>query len=783
MKTILRNFLSVIRRFKMAMLLNIVGLAIAFAAFMVIMMQLDYDWSFSKSHLDSDRIYRIEVSNYAGNVPILPRPFADQFIASSPHIVAGALTAPSFNTDLFFTIEKDGEKSNYREPVLKVSPNYGGVFEFDMVEGESTALNNPDVVLIPLSLSKKLFGNESAIGKQLKSNLGLFTVGGVYSDFPENTIITNNIYYPMSADEHLNDWHNSMFYCFIRLDSPANKEIVLDNFVSNNDPVELGNKTKWLENADIRLTSIPDIHFTTDTVFDFTPKAGRQTLLVLLAIAFIIILIAGINFTNFSTALAPMRIKSINTQKVLGAEQTTIRSALIAEAILVSSIAYLLSLGLISWFARTDFSAIVSADLSMSAHPYILLFTAGIALISGLLAGIYPSFYVTSFSPALVLKGSFGLSSKGRALRNTLISVQFLASFALIICSIFMYLQNRYMQESSFGYDKDNLIVSDLPVSMWDKKEAYSNQLRNFSGVDQVTFSDIVLSGADQYMDWGINYNDKFIQFQCLPVDPSFLDVMGIDVIDGRNFRQDDQRLNVGGLIFNEKAQKAFDLVVGEKVSGMEIVGIIPDIKFASFRTEVVPMAFHVWGMNKFQNPMSNYAYIKLKEGADVKETMAHIQQVSQAMDPDYTFNIKLYDEVIHGLYKDENQLSSMIILFSIIAVLISMVGVFGLVVFESEYKRKEIGIRKVLGSTTRQILAMFNKHYFQILFICFVIAAPIAYYTISRWLENFAYKSPMHWWVFLLSFLIVNLVTSLTVTFQSWRVANANPVDSIKTE
>jgi putative ABC transport system permease protein len=257
---------------------------------------------------------------------------------------------------------------------------------------------------------------------------------------------------------------------------------------------------------------------------------------------------------------------------------------------------------------------------------------------------------------------------------------------------------------------------------------------------------------------------------------------MGVEIKEGRNFREDDAKTRQGAYIFNEKARDQYNLVLNDRIDSAEIVGFMPDVKFASFRTEVVPMAFFVWGTQNWGN-QSNYAYIKVKAGSDLRAAMTHVRNTLQTFDNEYPFNVRFFDEVINNLYEKEQKLSSLITLFSLVAIFISIVGVFGLVVFDSEYRRKEISIRKVFGSTTGEILIAFNKTYIRILAICFVLAAPMAWYAVDKWLENFAYKTPMYWWVYLVAFVIVFLLTVCTVTFQNWRAANMNPVESIKTE
>ncbi len=482
-----------------------------------------------------------------------------------------------------------------------------------------------------------------------------------------------------------------------------------------------------------------------------------------------------------------MRIKSINTQKVLGSPDSVLRLSLLAEAILVSAVAYLISLGMLFIASKTFIASLVDADMAFSAQSGVITTTAVIAVAVGVLAGLYPACYITSFPPALVLKGSFGLSPKGRLLRSTLVSIQFIASFILIISSLFMFLQNRFMQNTPLGYDKDELIVMELNGKVNKSQDVLASEVKTFSGIEDITFAEQVLSSRDFYMGWGREYKDKDINFQCIPVSPSFLRVMGIKVTDGRDFRPEDDLKDTGCYIFNEKAREMYDLELGDKIDGGEIIGFMPNIKFASFRNEVSPMTFYVWGKYYWGGEVdSKYyaaAYVRVKAGSDLRAAMKHIQASLKKIDPVYPFKVSFYDEILQRTYVKELKISNLITLFSVIAILISIVGVFGLVVFESEYRRKEVAVRKVLGSSTPQILVLFNRSYLIILVICFILSAPVAFYGVYRWLENFAYRTPMYWWVFLAAFIIVSVITFITVTFQNWHVANSNPVESIKSE
>ena len=395
MKTILRNFISVLRRFKMAMLLNVFGLSIAFAAFMVIMMQVNYDYTFDSCQPEADAIYRMDMDFQGKASAVFSRPFARGFKESSPHIKAGMIMA-SWNSELFYSVERQGERLNFQDPVVNASPGITRVFHFNMLEGDETALDQPETAIIPESMARRLFGDESAIGKRLmnvETGSTVATISGVFKDFPLNSSIRNIIYRQMHPKENYDTWSNQNYFFFFRMDDPANTKDVKENFMKNFDASQqFGKDFDWEKDGiDLRITPLPELHFLENVSFDSMPKASRQTVRVLFAIAFVILLIAGINFTNFSTALTPMRIKSINTQKVLGSPDSVLRLSLLAEAIIVSAVAYLISLGMLFIAGKTFIASLVDADMAFSAQSGVITTTAVIAVAVGVLAGLYPA--------------------------------------------------------------------------------------------------------------------------------------------------------------------------------------------------------------------------------------------------------------------------------------------------------------------------------------------------------------------------------------------------------
>ena len=526
MKLMIRNLLYLFKRFKTAVVLNLFGLTIAFAAFLLIVMQVDYEMNYDAMHSKSGRTFRLEANHgeFEHNA-IHCLMFSDAFVNSSAHITDYSYRYPFYGGERYCQIDEvddQGEAKVFKENFQLCLPNISDVFDFHMKEGSVECLSIPGSVLIPESVAKRLFDKQSAIGKRIRMSgssgwqpvsTTILTIGGVYKDFPGNTTVQNRIYVPMDQLDLLkSSWQMYANEIYVTLDDPLNKEEVLDHFNKTFDFAK--SQMGSAQEIALRLTPLKDVYYTHDTTFDFNPKGHRETNYVLLGIAFLILFIAGINFTNFSTALTPMRIKSINTQKVLGSSDRTLRGSLLVEAVCVSLFAYLLSLLFLYIIPKTPVVSLVDADISFGAQPMIIAGTAVIAAIVGVLAGLYPSYYVTSFPPALVLKGSFGLSLAGRRMRSVLVGVQFVASFILIIGSLFMYLQNHYMQNAPLGYDKEEMIIVHLNNTINKNRDAFTDRLKSFSGVQDVTYSQFLLSRQDQYMGWGRDYNGNNINFQ-----------------------------------------------------------------------------------------------------------------------------------------------------------------------------------------------------------------------------------------------------------------------------
>ena len=790
MKTIVRNFTSIFKKFVTANLLNLLGLSLAFASFFVIMTQVNYDLSYNKSFTEHENLFRMtwylgaEEEDYGAT---LPRPVVERLAAASPHITGYNVMQGWTNFDQYIV---DGQEFSLN--LVYGIHDFLSVFKPTVITGNLEGLKQRYNIVLPRSEAMRLFGTTDVVGQTLKykweDNL-YYNVCAVIEDYPDNNFLHGACFIGVNSNEgNYNNWN---YDAYIRVDDAKNLPTVQETLRKMLIDIckEKYNLTTQEEEDALQVifTNVADAHFSKDLN---KAAPGRSSVYLLICFSLLIVVIAAVNFMNFTLAETPMRIRSINTQKVLGATAAKLRASLLVEAVIISLIAFMVALVIVYLPRDFGLQELVQASILLQDHPVLIAITLALSIGVGILAGAYPSYYVTSFPPALVLKGSFGLSPKGRVLRSVLICLQFVVSFILVIGVGIMYLQSYFIYHTDYGFDKEEVLVVPATPATRDGIDVVNTELQKISGVEMASLEQNVLGSRDSYMQWGRGNGDKHMNFTCILVDWRFLSVMGIDIVEGRNFRETDGDV----YIFNESAKKQYPwLTAGEPITDDDypVVGFCKDIKYSTMRVDdsELPIAFLVpspngeWWNNGYWR---SHVIVRVSKGVDRREIKQKVLNVVNNIEKEYTLDLStLYyiDEVLERSYQQESLFTKQILLFSLLAILISIIGVFGLTMFESEYRRKEIGIRKVFGSSTAEILQMFNKRYLYILLGCFVVAAPIGYLLGKHWLEGFAVKTTISPLVFLVSFLLIALITMLTVTYQSWKNASENPVNSIKTE
>ncbi|MBO7618083.1 MAG: ABC transporter permease, partial [Bacteroidales bacterium] len=537
-----------------------------------------------------------------------------------------------------------------------------------------------------------------------------------------------------------------------------------------------------------RISNLHDAHFERDVRANIA-SANKAITMTLAAIAILLILIAIINFINFAFAEIPFRIKNINTRKVLGEGRASLIVRQLLHAGLIALIAFAIACLIMHVVAGSSWASYVSDSLALKNNVSILTLMMGVALVSAVIAGFAPALYSTSQPAALVLKGSYGTSVKGRALRNILVGLQFVLSFLFILMALFVGVQTKYMMGKDMGFDEARVLQVWCGYPAGNQKDALRSHLLQNPSIEDVTFCDspIVSDGRMSWSRTGDDGNQVFME--ALPVDVNFVDFFGLQMVEGRDFRESDNQNEAGSIIPNETFMQMFpQFHVGSLMEGhvenCEIIGVVKDFNFKSLQHAMGPLVLYNWGKEGWR-PFGQM-YVRTAPGADFKEVSDYIKEAICKFDPrrePHMITVSHLDEWIENMYQSEESLGKLITIASLVALLIAIIGIIGLVFFETQFIRKEIAVRRVNGATVDSILQMINKKYLIMAGASFVIAAPIAYYLMTAWRKGFAYQAPVPVWIFLVALLVVAAITLAVVTLQSWRAANANPVDSLKNE
>ncbi|MDR0748342.1 MAG: ABC transporter permease [Tannerellaceae bacterium] len=793
MKALFRHFFTTLRRFKQASALTVFGLSAAFAAFMLIMVQVRRERTFDSSFIKSGRIYRVEstmlpaessLSSVESYTAFLARPLVEMLVPAIPQIESYTLIHGAAS-DRYVQYENEkGERFGLLMPCNKVLEGFETVFDMEMTEGAASSLKESGHVLLPQSLAKRMFADGQAVGKRIfpqSPGAASFIVGGVYRDFPENTSIANTMKTGI-GEENKSDWMDWTYQLFVVLTPGASPGEVAARLKDLFDTTGIGKQMGFGEHTVFRLNLLEDIYYRHDTNLDIAPKGNRSTTHLLLSIALLVIGVAAINFLNFSTALTPVRIKGINIRKVLGSSARMLRATLLFEAVGMCLIAFLLSLIWVFLFEVSGLSSMLLVSVRLAEYSCIGLSTFVLSVLTGLLAGIYPAYYMTSFHPARVLKSSFGIGYTGRTFSILSTGFQFVISIGLIIAALFVWLQQAYLYRMETGLnDKQVAVVNIDKDSMSGRIGLLMEKLKDSPLIDEVSFSDWPVGFLDYYpYTYTQSPKGEELRFYYIPVSYNFASMMRLDITAGRGFEKNDAASKERKLIFNESAARQFAVKPGDRLSdGSSVTGIIRDFHFMNLRKPLEPMALRICDVeDELQWPV-----LYIRTFGSRKESADEIRACIATIDPQYPVDIRFFDQQFNETYREERKTSVQITLFGLLAVLISLMGVFGLVTFETQYRKKETGIRKVLGATAGEICWMFAGKFVWIVSGCFLIAAPLAWFGVKKWLESYPCQTPLYGWVFVLAFVIVLSITLITVMAQSRYAATMNPVSSLKNE
>lgn len=781
MKSLFRNLMFVTRRYRLSVVLNLLGLSAAFMVFVALMMQIDYDRSYNAALTDADRIVMpcnippkdSDVDKFSAmSFPVM------EMLGGQPHVESYTYTLGDCYEETFY-IDNHFSTGQF----LLCAPNFADFYKLDIVVGDKKCLD-ANQVMIPESFAKKYFGDASPLGKSLNKEK-TWIVGAVYRDIKAGNIWLKNPVLRVADKswfgDNLTNPNMNSFTMFLKADKAGNLPAILAS--ANKQLQDIRKGDEWFAKTREKFVFIPltETHYNNDFVLVGEQiKASNEK--ILLSIALLILLIAAINFANFSNALIPMRVRSINTQKILGATQSSLRFYLIAEAAGIAFVAFAISVGLLQLLSHTEFNHLTAAGINAFSNLPVLGLSAAVSIVVGILAGLAPAWRITSFAPAVVLKGNFGLSPRGKALRTAMIGLQFFISASLIVSAALMQRQRDYLVKSAdYGFQKDELIVCDITRAGISDPQTVIDALKRLPVVADASRSWSVAGRKDNSQGWVFHSADgDEVSPRTLFATAGYCSTMGIKIIDGRDFCATDSNAVILNKLARDKYSNLIDVGKTLRMGDTQfpIVGICDNANFSSLHSKAEPvMIVLLKGYN------CDNLTVRVRKGANMFDAAAKIRSELAKFDAEYPFELQFYNKILDDTYKSETRLSEQITIFSLLAIAISIMGVFGLVVFDSEYRRREIAVRKVFGSSTAEVVAMFNLKYFKILAVSFIPAVPLSYWFVSRWLENFAYRVSIGWAVYVATFIVLAALTAVTVTYQCWRTAKANPVDSLHAE
>ena len=775
MKQILKSLL----RYKTSLVFNLIGLSTAFAVVIIIAITVKWENSFDKFHNDYDRLYRFELGDKGGNYKTsIPQPLAEVITENNSYIEQAVFEDFWAEQNIIATIDIDGNKSSYNIQTASYTPNFFTYFlDFKTVAGDLSSINNYDNVIICQSLAETIFGNISdAIGKSISlGTKGECIIGAVYQDLPENSIYENRVYYRFDEKPNAGKWNNYATKLHIKLNKNVDPtiipEIMLDIMVEKG---VLRNKDR--ENVRFNLRPIHQVYFTENVHGDTMKKGNEMVVKTLEIVSVMILIISLINFINFYFSSAATTMRSMVIRRIMGQTRIGAFMQVVLEALTLFTICIIFAIIGISVFNQF---AINQVDLMSNINIILMLFVM-IMFIGGILSFLYAKYVVVG---NVNFSNTIQKTKKRGILYTSLVIFQFLVSSILIAVSLYMIYQMNYINNKDLGYDKENVLKFTITSKMGANYEPIRNDLIKISQIKEVAFSVDDFGEIDYYGSLGRKYKNEDINYDFIPVSSTFLNLMNIEIINGSDFRESDNKeittSTQMSYIFNKKAQDIYNITPGDSIENNPIRGVCENFHVKSLRKAVKSTAFAVFHKNRMWVPMKN-AYCKLHNRAG-EEVKNEIREVIAKFDPSLNVEFTNFEVAVSDSYKKENSTTTTIILFSLISIMLSLMGVIGQIYYEIQGRVAEISVRKVFGSTRTEILYLFLRKIAIMASIAFVLSVPISYYAITVWSQNFAYVAEINPLIFVVTYVIVLLLVSGLVVTVCWKSASQNPTKALK--
>lgn len=785
----IKNYLKIawrnLLRNKSFSLLNIVGLSIGLAVSALILIWINYEMGIDQFHENNHRIYEVnnqyEVDGDIWTWNSTPKVMASVIKKDYPEVER----VSRYFYDTPFLFSKDDQRIKATGTI--VDPDFLKMFSFPLLEGNiETVFEGVNSVVITQELAKKLFGIEPAVGKIVKvDNVDSFTVTGVLKDLPPNTDLSFEFLMPWAYlhqkgwdDEN---WGNNSVATYVMLKEGTDYE-------------SFALKIKTLrENYDKDSPEMETLLYPFSRTwlygeFENGKEAGGRIDLIRMfgIIAAIILLIACINFMNLSTARSEKRAKEVGIRKVVGARKMALVGQFLGESILISFIAALFAL-LLVWIALPSFSTLIDKPLSLDiANVWFWISGLGVILFTGVLAGSYPALYLSGFKPSAVLKGTFKRMNTPITPRKVLVVLQFSVAIVLITASIIVTQQLKKVQDRQTGYSKNNLVYSMMEGNVEKNYTLIKEELLASGTAISVTKTSAPITEGWSNS-WGFEWkgkgkNDKTLVNRFI-ADDAIVKTVGLQLIAGRDFDLGQYPTDSTAAIINEAAVKLmnFEEPIGQiiKDNGIEwhVVGVTKDFVLKSPFQKIEPLVI------EGAKAWFSVIHIKFNQATKTKESLVKTEAVFRKYNPEYPFNYEFVDLEYAKKFDDEKRTGQLVSLFTLLTIFISCLGLFGLASYMAENRIKEIGIRKVLGASVSNITTLLSKDFLKLVLVAIVLAVPISWYFMSKWLEDFAYRITISWWIFALAGISAMIIALFTVGYQAIKAAIVNPVKSLRSE
>lgn len=790
----MRNYIKIafrnLLRHKAFSFINIFGLSIGMACSILILLWVHDELSYDKFHEGSDYIYRLTAELPKENIKaaVSSAPLAPAIQHAIPEIERTVRITMTGGTELVQVDDRMFEETR----MCFADSNFLQFFSFPLVKGNAaTAMLQPEGILITEAMAKKYFGSEDPIGKVIRKNQAEdLTVTGVLATIPANSHLQFDFVQPMaylartSRDLKENIWDNFNYYTYIRFDknfaaSPASIAAV------NSKVQEIYKANEPHLKVAFKLQPLQDIHLHSHFMADVPGHGNIQYVYIFIVVGIFVLAVACINFMNLATARSARRAKEVGLRKVAGAVRFQLVRQFLAESSLIAGIALIFAMAIV-YAALPAFNDLSGKQLSINLlNVNMVMGVVGITLVTGLLAGSYPALFLSGFVPVKVLKGNLKAGAGNSLFRNTMVIAQFSVSIMLLVGTAVIYNQLQYIRTHNLGFDKENLIYIRMTGALWNKYQTLRTSLEQNPHTSDFTFVSELptnLVNGTVNVQWEGKDPDAQPLFCNIAIDENFMDVFNTKLLSGRSFSKD-FKADTTNYIVNERALKIMNMdvetAVGKDLSLWDdkgtIIGVVKDFNFKPIQQPIEPLILRL-------NRWGGWGIIRTKP-MDTEKTIAELETICKTLNPAYPFSYNFIDKDLDNLYQTEQRLSSLFTVFAALAIFISCLGLYGLSAFLAERRTKEIGVRKVLGASVPHIVYLLSATFTRPVLLAMIIAGPLSWYVMDRWLDTFAFHVEIHWSIFAIAFAIAMAIAWLTVSYESIKAAIANPAKSLRDE